>query len=414
MARYYLIWASGVLLLYLISPALSYLIFWGLLPKFSLTMVFSAFLVPTIFLRLLLLLTEQLSLRSRAFALSLVLLVWISVLQFLWYPAIADEVGSKQIFATFAFTLVAAWVTLLGGEAFAYLVALKPRLVRMGILAAYASLGLVVFDGVLRGLRLHGLLLFAFQDPKSLEVYNYLALSDALAIVGLLILSTREGSGFYGRLVLYFSTAILLLFAFSRTSFLLFLLIGSAVCYLWSRPERRHRPLKFLVSVSVLGAAILVIWQAVTLTGEDILERADVTLKRVTNLLSGEDMSFQMRGVLLKQGFVLLKEHWLLGHFMIEVLEIGRGAYVHNWLSFWLAYGIGPFLVSLWLMFSLLVRSWRMRKLTPLGLMAFSLLGFCFLAIALSRSYIWPYIWFALGFTATALSFPQGEGQTEL
>lgn len=111
----------------------------------------------------------------------------------------------------------------------------------------------------------------------------------------------------------------------------------------------------------------------------------------------------QSRLELLRQGFHLLEQHWLLGYFMGEVMEAGKGAYIHNWLSFWLAYGIGPFVLSIWLLLSLVVKSWCQRKGASLALIGFNLLVFALLAISLFRSYIWPYFWFSLSFAGASL-----------
>jgi len=408
LARLYLVWALGLLVFYLVSPTISYLIFWGVFPRFSITLVTGLLLAAALGFRLLLLVTGQLPFRGKQLILAYLLLLWISILQFIWFPTISAQIGSKDFFATIAFTFVGAWAMFLGGEALAYLAATQlSGFAWIALIVTYLSLAFTILDGVTRGLRLYGMFFFAFQDPISLEVYNYLALADSLAIAGLLLLGRPSGRAPYKSFIFYFITLCLLLFAYSRASLFLFLFVGFILLALkfWSR-QKQH----FLLALSCIGIAALTAF----IVQPNLVERSRLVLERMSAPFTGNDPSLQSRLELFRQGLRSLRQYWLLGYFMNEAVEAQRGAYMHNWFSFWLAYGIGPFLLSVWLMFSLMVRSWRQRRKNHLALLAFCLLTFILLAIVFARSYIWPYFWLGLGFAATVLPVTKEKGRSHL
>ena len=394
----YSIWTLAALVFYLVSPTLSYLAFWGLLPKFSLSLVQGALLVGAFIVRMLLFANRKIPFRSKYLALTYLLLLWISILQWIWFPEISSEIGPETFLSTIAFTFVGAWTLLLGGEFLAYSIAMQPsRLARSALLVTYLSLVFVTLHGVFKGFKLYGTFLFAFQDPVSRQVYNYLALADSLAIVGLLLMGKSDTLAFGGSLVLYIFTSICLVFSYSRASFFFFLFAGFLFLVLkfGSRQKLQLLFIFFLAGIAVLTAFI---------------KQQNLTLiERFIAPFTESDLSMQARRELLHQGLHSLGQYWLLGHFMREVVEIGRGAYMHNWLSFWLCYGIGPFLLSIWLMFSLVIKSWLQRKKNRLALLSFCLLIFDLLEIIFARSYIWPYFWFGLGFASTVLTAPKEE-----
>jgi hypothetical protein len=399
----YLMWALGLLVFYLVSPVISYLIFWGVLPRFKITLVSGMLLATTLGFRLLLLVTGQLPFRSRQLALAYLLLLWISILQYIWFPTISAQIGLEAFLATIAFTFVGAWVMFLGGEALAYLAATQlSGLAWTGLIVTYLSLAFTILNGVARGFRLYGMLLFAFRAPMSQELYNYLALADSLAITGLLLLGKPSGRVPYKSFI-FIITLFLLLFAYSRASLFFFVFTGFILLALkfWSRRKQQ-----LLLALSCAGIAALtafIVQPSLARIEGSLVERSHLVLERISAPFTGSDPSLQARWELFWQGLRSLEQHWLLGYFMNEAVEAQRGVYMHNWLSFWLAYGIGPFLLSIWLMLSLIARSWHQRRKNHLALLAFCLLTFTLLAIVFARSYIWPYFWLGVGFAATVL-----------
>ncbi|MGB9521151.1 MAG: O-antigen ligase family protein [Anaerolineales bacterium] len=394
----YLMYMITLLIFYLATPAFSYLIFWEELPQLQLSAIHGLFLAFAFGLRFLLLLTGQMPVRNGYLALGYLLLVWISVLQIIWFPTISTQVGLEVFASTIAFTFINAWLVWLGGEALAYLIRQRRRLTWIALFVVYLGLVFVILDGIRRGFAFYGKPFFAFQNPVSLEVYNYLALADSLAIVGLLLLGISNRT-----FILYAVTLLLLLFAYSRTSFLLFLCVGLLLLSL--RFRRRWKPqfILALLGIAIIALLAFIAYLVLVEAGVRILESIDLVLERMSILFTGSDPSMQSRLELLRQGLRLLEQHWLLGYFMGETVEAGKGAYIHNWLSFWLAYGIGPFVLSIWLLLSLIVKNWCQRKRNPLALIGFNLLVFVLLAVSFSRSYIWPYFWFGLSFGGAGL-----------
>lgn len=399
LARIYLVWTAGLSLFYLASPVISYLVFWDVLPKISLTLFLSVALVPTFLIRLLLLLSDQLRFASKGLMLSFILLAWISILQLLWYPTVSDQLGQEDVLSTLALTLVVSWVLWFGGESLAFLLAQGPRWKRM-VELAYLCLICIVLYGLIKGFSMYEFLILALQNPFSGEFYNYyISLSDSLAITGLIIMGINQPNKFYKRVAIYAFTAILLSFTFSRTSLILFLTVGLASLWVGSYTKYKHRYLLFSTI-----AAILLVLLLTKLFYKDVVYFKGIfyAIERVKSIFAGTDLSFQQRMELLKEGVKGIKQHWLLGYFMNEAVELGKGAYIHNWLSFWVSYGIGPFLLSLWCIIMLLVKCWQTRRRSLLSFLAFGPLLFSCLAIIVARSYAWPYIWFVLGFAGVA------------
>lgn len=395
LAQIYLVWAASLSLLYLSSPVISYLVFWDILPKVSLTLFLSVLLIPTFVIRLLLLLSDQLRFASRGLLLSFILLAWISILQFLWYPTVSTQLGQEDVLSTLALTFVVSWVLWLGGESLAFLLAQGLRWKWMvGI--AYLCLICIVAYGLIKGFSIYGFLTLALQKPFSGEFYNYyIPLSDSLAIISLLLMGVTQPNKFYPRVGIYAFTATLLLFTFSRASLILFLIAGLTMLWMGSYQKYKRWSLLCLA----VGAILLVSLLTNSLYRDvGYFKGIYYSIERVENIFAGTDLSSQRRVELLKEGLKAIKRYWLLGCFMNEAVESGKGTYIHNWLSFWISYGIGPFLLSLWCTITLLTKCWHMRRRSLLSPSAFSLLLFSFLAIISARSYIWPYIWLTIGF----------------
>ncbi len=402
--RLYLLYTAGLLCFYLVSPAISYLVFWSQVARPGLSTIHFSLLIPALVARLFFLLTGHLNIRTRHLALVYLLLIWISVLQLIWLPFVSPEIESQTLFSHMALTLVGPWLLALGGESFAYLCIASPQAARGLVAAAYSGLTFAIADGVgAKGFGFYGRLFFAFQDPVSRQVYSYLSLADSVAIVGLLLLGLVGTRSFYGGIIVYSGTLLLLLFSYSRSSFFCFLLSGAIMLdqRFWRTRKQQHL-------LAILGAVILafiavIAWPMLGEVKENLFERNYLLLERFSAPFVGTDASVQRRQELLREGLDLLAKRWLLGHFMAEVVEAGRGTYIHNLLSFWVAYGIGPFLLLVWLLLSLIVRNWRQRKRSTEALIGFSLLVFIFLSISFSRSYVWPYFWLGLSFAATGL-----------
>jgi len=111
------------------------------------------------------------------------------------------------------------------------------------------------------------------------------------------------------------------------------------------------------------------------------------------------DRSYIGRKYWQKVGLREIKKHWLTGRYMSEVVQGRPGTYIHNWLSFWSAFGLGPFLLSILLMIFV------MRKSTvlfihdinsPIKEFFFMCSIFSIMSVTVARAYFFPYIWLVL------------------
>lgn len=396
LVQVYLLYAVGLLCFYFASPAVSYLMLEGRLPSIGLSTIHGLLLILAFAMRMFLSLTGQLKICTKHLALGYLLLVWISILHLVWLPYISTRVEAGLFFSNMALTLIGPWLLYLGGEAFAYLSITKPRFANRLIFSLYLVLALVIYVGVSKGFKNYGIFLFAFHDPILQKTYNYLALADSTAIVGLLFLGFLDRKGFCRSIIIYIGTLLMLFLSYSRSSFFCFLL---AATFLLIQKFWRNRKHIFVLIVVIFAMIICFAWLLPLVeTKEYSLGKTSLLLERFGAPFIGTDPSVQSRWELLEKNLPMLKKHWLLGYFMAEVIEIGRGAYIHNWLSFWLAYGLSPFLLSLWILVTLIAKNWRVRKQSSLGIVGTSILAFIFCSISFSRSYTWPYFWFGVSF----------------
>ena len=350
---------------------------------------------------LLLLVSKSLSF-SKETLLTILLLLWICVLQILWYPIVSARVDQSIVLSTLGSTFAAPWILWMGGSGFAYIILYRKRLFTTAVAIVYLSLTAIVILGVLRGVSLYGSPVMAVWNPAVGEVFNHITLSDSIALIGLFALGLM-GTGrntIIKVILLYGLTLFILVFSYSRLALYGFTAVGLFLIGLRAKDTRW----RIITRGEIVFIILLLIGIGFLLTTH-FSHQSWIALERMVGIWTGNDPSLQGRSYLLEKGLIMLQRNWLLGQFMIEVIEIGRGSYIHNWLSFWLAYGIGPFLLSTWLIAILLIKSWHSRERNEHGILAFCVLAYCVLCITLGRSYIWPYIWFGVGLTDSILLF---------
>ncbi|MGQ9748115.1 MAG: hypothetical protein ACUVQZ_10240, partial [Candidatus Caldatribacteriaceae bacterium] len=412
------------LLLFFLMHSLNYYVYWGLLPKLYLVELSALWVLSAIYLRFFLFFSKWFPFRNRYLFFAYLLLVTTSVLQLIWYPKISAEVGLDIFLKYGANTFVAAWTALLGGEALVILVYERPRLIRVTLWIVYLILAFTIVYGVGLAYKLFGSFYFAIKDPASTEVFNYLWLGDSLAGVALLLIglmlaedrSISKKGVFWKVLGMYGFFSLLLFFSYSRTSFFTFLLSGIVLIFYMIRQVRGAIKRQLITGVTLILGLVLpgvLLLNALRAQEGGIADRPgdqfNTAIQRFTSLTSGTDVSLQERIFLFKEGLGFIERYWLLGFYMADVVELGKGYYIHNWLSFWVSYGITPFVFSIWILLALLFQSWRQRKENPLAPLSTSFLVFVLLAIAFSRAYIWPFFWLGLGLAGSALSFSQGN-----
>jgi hypothetical protein len=119
------------------------------------------------------------------------------------------------------------------------------------------------------------------------------------------------------------------------------------------------------------------------------------------------DSSYRLRNEILVKGLSDLDKIWLLGRYMNESVEENDGGYIHNYLSFWSAFGIGPFLLFVLLLlssFCKIVKQFLKDSNNPVNELNFLWGIYMITLIITSRSYTYYAIWFVL-FCVTKKSY---------
>ena len=339
------------------------------------------------------------------------LLACMAVLHALWYPEVVRAGGEADFWSNAAMTLLLPLLMWLIGLSIGRVYENVRDVVstRFMLWTVFLALAAPVLYGVVASMVRYGVVILLFKNYETGQSFNYLALGDTLAVWSLLLM------GAYRRiprtqLLVYVIASGLLFLSFSRASFYLFLAWGGI--YLWLS-AMRHRSVVGTIVGPVLSAVVL---GAVLLVLSDHLATIDATpiLNRMISIVlsPGADSSVQSRAVLLGAGWAVLRQDWLLGRYMSEWWQMGLlGGYIHNWLSFLAAYGIIPFVSFVALAVALIGRARALlaRGRGPLPLIT---LLFCLSAIILARSYVWPQIWFAMGFVVTYTCGTVGERKT--
>lgn len=332
------------------------------------------------------------------------LLAVIGVVQGLWFKPIADAGGLDVYLATIGETVIASGILAATGEALGilWIAGTTGRAIwRVGV-----AFGICVFTiglGVIMGWSTTAEMRLLFQSQTGdSTIYNYLALGDSIALLGLFMMGLFSRPTV--RLGLLGIAGAGLFFAYSRTSFFLFLFCASFVLFVGG---------KYSTRLGIAAVVAIVLLVVIAVAGEsDILQP---TIERMTVLLFNReaDESYAARKVLLTEGLQYLKESWLIGRFLDEWWREGiGGGYIHNWLSFWQAYGLLPFLASLTLFGSSGLTVWKnLAKPSRFTGTAMAFWTYAILAIVSSRGYAWPFLWFCFGVVSVLTSVEKNRGK---
>ncbi len=403
--RIYNVAALGLLYAYLLIPAWGYLIFLDALPKIRLTFVFGVLLIPVLMLRFWLLVTKKRPLPDRRYALLWGLLLWVTILQIAWSPNILSRLDTSTYLSGIAFS-VGAYVFVLGSELMAFYISThdaKSRVIWTGLVIIYVGFILMIAYGVARHFfNFHQLVfLFVLHNPK--RIYNYQVLSDTFAIISLLMMARYGATGLFQRLAIYGISALFLFLAYSRSSVAAFLLAGGilAVIQTWRSGRRQKMLFGFAAGAALLSGVVVII--VLAKDAEDA--GLSLLVQRFFSISTFRTSSFQERFQYWNQSLPLLKDYWLKGRFLYEAVLFEKGAYIHNWMSFWLAYGILPFLLSLGLLFWALTTAFVQRFSNPWAPLTCGLLLYNLIMIVTARPYIWVYFWFTLALSMALLRF---------
>lgn len=225
---------------------------------------------------------------------------------------------------------------------------------------------------------------------------SYLLLADSFAFCTL-VLGFWESNRF--RKAIIFTLGAVMLFAISsRTTFYAYLLVLLIILF-W----KMSRGFKVFLAAVIVMLLILYGGILVNVTTNKLESEYGALGQgkmRMFNVLElQKDPSYVARQVLKQTGLETLRQHWLWGDFLGEVRVLGHGTYIHNWLSFWSAYGIIPFMWFVILSIILLKNTysvWRKDPNNPLTSSVMALALMAFIEIIIARSYIFSYVWFAM------------------
>lgn len=382
--------------LYFLGINLGYLSFAGALPELRLRYFTAAIFVVASLLRLIGALAFRVYPTRLAFAMYGLFFVVVGI-QALWYFPIVNAGGQEIFLSTIGDSIVASGIMAITGETVAILwVRARSLTLKLLIGGAVAVILATVVLGVSFGWSSTAEMRLLFSGVGEVS-YNYLALGDSVALLGLLFMGLLRRTTF--RLTALIVFALALFFAYSRTSFFLFLLAAPLVLFIGGKSAER---IGIAAGIALAIAAFLVVARESEALGP--------AMERMTVLLFQReaDESFQARQALLAEGIQNLRENWVLGRFLDEWWRSGvGGSYTHNWLSFWQCYGVFPFLGSMALFaataFALFKQLARPRWGTGTAMAVFT---YAMLAIITARAYSWPFIWLALGVAVTIAYAP--------
>lgn len=324
------------------------------------------------------------------------LILWMAILHALWYPAIRDSGGADAFRKMAAMTLLRPLLMWSVGTNLRSCFERDSTLQRLKIIVSvdFILLGSAVILGNWLGLVQYGHLLFSFSPGTDGSLFNYLELADALALCSLLLMGCHARKPVAQTAVFMVST-VLLIFAYSRTSLFLFILCSGVYILSHAGRSAGARVTLTLFLVTALFASILAAKSLAGPSALPVVERMFALLVRPAG-----DPSLQSRALMSRQGLSSVAKHAILGRYMDEWWMASIvGGYAHNWLSFLISYGIGPFALFGWLAARRCHH--EIRAISDGGNPLFLvLLVFGLSAVAVSRSYVWEYIWFAVGVSA--------------
>lgn len=320
------------------------------------------------------------------YTIGLLLLTMVIFLQLIQAPFLIyhPNVGIVMYLKTISITIIASVLMWLAGQRYSNIYSLfstKMWITTFFIFLLFVGVIFYIVIAVRGGT-------FDFQGFRITtgKVGNYLMISDGLAILLLLMLSIIKEPLF--RILFAVFGAFLLLGTLSRTS--LYAYIASVIVIYMAKVLRNWRA--FVITAVMF---LLILGSGLSITNDIMPYSQDRMFRVVFDLNS--DSSYNKRTVLMERGMEDLKDNWLLGSFMLEAKDGRPGSYIHNWLSFWIEYGIIPFIIFCLLFVFCFIRCMKCFFINPndgLTAFIFSTSFFVLTSIVIARSYNYPYVWF--------------------
>lgn len=384
--------------LYFIGVCVGYLIFSAVLPEIRLAFIFSGLFVALAGARVLAYWRGAHPTRFSGMVYGLYGVI--VVIQALWYLPIANAGGLETYLTRIGDTMVSSGILAITGEALGMLWAVGQyrsvywrTLIPFGVCLATIVLGVGMGWDATAEMRL---LFQNVTEAGDVSNYNYLSLGDSVGLLGLLALAMTPTLP--RRLVLFVLTAGGLFFAYSRTSFFLYLLCSTLVFLIGAKDSQK---------IGLAAAAFLMVTLVFAVFSES--EMVKPAMERMAVLVTdrNQDDSYVARQELMEQNLGHLSENWFFGRFLDEWWRgNSTGGYIHNWLSFWQTYGIIPFLASIVIFGFLAHGLWlELLRPKPTSGAAVAIFAYGMIAIITSRSYGWQYIWLALGVVSALVAW---------
>jgi hypothetical protein len=228
--------------------------------------------------------------------------------------------------------------------------------------------------------------------------FDYLFISNASALLLLFIISRAKN--IYIKLIITVFGSFVLVLSLSRASFICFVAasIFTVTIHCLKGIKAGIKKIVRIGALLILLIFLSIIYVPLLLDQTEYLHMA---IGKRFNLYARmyTDGSYLIRRELLDKGLLELKETWLFGRYMSEVVQERPGTYIHNWLSFLSAFGIGPFLLSVFLIISAfyrIARQFLKDSKSPINELLFLWSIYMIMIIVFARSYDYYYIWFIL------------------
>ena len=213
----------------------------------------------------------------------------------------------------------------------------------------------------------------------------YLQIGDYLAVFFLYFLFTSN------KKYLYSVLSIMLLYKIgSRTS--LYVMVLTLIICQFSFIKTRN-----LVKKTYIIIFIILIGSLISFLLLNLLSKIDLDTRMINILFDkGIDGSYQSRNYIEQVALKDIKNIWMTAYLFREVYLFGNGGlYVHNIISFWISYGIIPFIILISLItYNCKKIIFSMKYINELNYALISIFIFLLIESIISRSYYYPYIWF--------------------
>jgi len=324
------------------------------------------------------------------------LFIWISVVALLWFYEIVIVQGLFGYYYSYTTSLVLIFVFLLIGLNIhliddLFQIRTTKRVFYTVVIIYFAMIIVTAVTNPLAGADswyLHGL-----NRSGSYDYICYLDFSDSSALLLLFIISRMRRLD--AKLLIMLMGGFMLFITSSRTAFMSYI-FACSIAYIIRIVKGDFWKNAFYI------VAIILLFYIVRMYEPSSIVKSVLPESHRFHLDIGDIEStrgYMQRMHWLKFGLRELEKHWVIGQYMSDVLRGTPGSYIHNWLSFWDFFGLGPFLLSIFIMIFV------MYKTTVLFIhdtdsaikeFIFMCSILTIMSVIVGRSYGYLYIWLAL------------------